>query len=103
MAIGTGSSFTVARLDNTTGLPERTQPAYVQQMASGETLPVLKKELVKLFMGRRLLLTTVFVAEATDEFFMGLDVLHVHDTTVNLKQMASNIGDSWFGCLRRTA
>lgn len=82
----------MARLDNTAGLPERTQPAYVLQMASGETLPVFKEELVKLATGRRLLQTSVFVAEATDESIMGLDDLHVHDTTVNLKHCMLRLG-----------
>jgi hypothetical protein len=68
MSIGTGTSLTMARLFKTAGLPERKQPAYVQQMASGKTLPL------------------------SDESITGLDVLHVHDTTVNLKHCVLRLG-----------
>jgi hypothetical protein len=47
-------------------------------------LPTLKEAFVKLTMGLRPLTTWVFVANITDEFVMGFDVMHGHDASVDL-------------------
>jgi len=54
------------------------------QTASGQTIPVLKEALVELTLGQRALKIWVFVAEFTDEFIVGLDVLRTYDASVDL-------------------
>jgi hypothetical protein len=54
------------------------------QTASGETIPVLKEAFVELNLGRRVLRLWVFVAEITDKFILGLDVLRAYDASVDL-------------------
>jgi hypothetical protein len=46
-------------------------------MASGEIFPILKEALVNLTSGRRPLTVLVSIANITDKFILGLDVLHV--------------------------
>ena len=84
MTIDTGTSVTIARPNIVTGKPKR-RPGrtYVLQTASGENLPVLKEALVKLTLGRRALRIWVFVAEVTDEFILGLDVLRAYNASVD--------------------
>jgi hypothetical protein len=71
---------TVANADITAGLPKRelTLP-YILQMASGKTLPILKKVLAELNLGRHLLLTWVFIARIANQFILGLDALPTYD------------------------
>jgi hypothetical protein len=78
VAIDTRASVAIARYDIAAGLHERelTRP-YFQQMASWDTLPVLKGALVGLTLGRRPLRMWVFVPEVT-VFTLGLDVLRAH-------------------------
>jgi hypothetical protein len=85
VTIYTGTSVTIARPDIVAGQPER-KPSrpYVLQTASGETIPLLKEALVELTLGRRALRIWVFVAEVTDEFILGLDVLRAYDAFVDL-------------------
>jgi predicted aspartyl protease len=80
VTIDTGASVTIARPNMVAGQPER-KPSrtHVLQTASGETIPVLKKALVELTLGRRALRIWVFIAEVTDEFILGLDVLRAYD------------------------
>jgi hypothetical protein len=54
------------------------------QTASGETIPVLKEALVEMTLGRRTLRIWVFVAEITDEFILGLDVLRAYNVSVDV-------------------
>ena len=85
MTIDAGASVTIARPDIVAGRPERKPSrAYVLQTASGETLPVLREALVELTLGQRALRIWVFVAEVTDEFILGLDVLRAYDASVDL-------------------
>jgi hypothetical protein len=81
----TGASMMVTRPD-ITGLPERdllTKCAL--QTAPGETLPILKEVLVTLTLGRHPLITSVFIANITDEFILGLNVMHAHNASMNLR------------------
>jgi hypothetical protein len=51
----------------TTGLPEKKlHQSYILQIASGETLPVRKKMLMKLTLGWSGLYIWVFIAKVTD-------------------------------------
>jgi hypothetical protein len=76
VTIDTGASVTIARPDIVAGQPKKKPSrAYVLQTASGETIPVLKEALVELTLGQRALRIWVFIAEVTDEFILGLDVL----------------------------
>ena len=76
-----------------TGQPERKPSrAYVLQTASGETIPVLKEALVELTLGRQALRTWVFVAEVTDEFILGLDVLRAYDASVDIGRHLLRLG-----------
>jgi hypothetical protein len=86
VTIDTGVSMTIARPDVTAELPKRDPPMQCAlQMASEETLPILKEALVKLTLGQCPLTTWVFVANITDEFVLGLDVMHAHDPSVDLR------------------
>jgi hypothetical protein len=85
LIIDTGASVTIARPDTVTGQPERKPSrAYVLQTESGEAIPVLKKALVELTLGRRALRIWVFVVYVTEKFILGLDVLRAYDTSVDL-------------------
>jgi hypothetical protein len=53
-------------------------------MASGKTIPILTEAFVELTLGWRPMMTWVFGAIVTDEFFLGLDVLHTHNASVDL-------------------
>jgi hypothetical protein len=76
----------VARLDIAAGLPER-EPSMkcALQMPSRETLPILKEVFMTLTQGQRPLKTWVVVANITDEFILGLDVLQASNAGVDLK------------------
>jgi hypothetical protein len=93
VTIDTGGSVTIARTDIVAGKPER-RPSrtYVLQTASEETLPVLKEALVELTLGRRALRIRVFVAEVTDEFILGLDILQAYDASVDLGRNLLRLG-----------
>jgi hypothetical protein len=73
----------------------REGPHHIVRPADGvrEDLPILKQELVKLTLGQRPLITWVFVANITDEFFLGLDVLRTHDASVDLGRRVLRLGD----------
>jgi hypothetical protein len=49
-----------------------------------ETIPVLKEALVELILERSTFKTWVFVADITDDFILGLDVLQALDALVDL-------------------
>jgi hypothetical protein len=90
----TGAAMTVARPDIADRLPER-EPlveCYVWT-ASGHTLPIMKEVLVKLIMGRRPLIKWVCVANITEEFILGLNVMYSHDAIVDLRRCMLHMGD----------
>jgi hypothetical protein len=93
VTIDTGASVTIARPDIAAGQPWR-KPSrpYVLQLASGETIPVVKDAQVELTLGRRALKIWVFVAEITDEFILGLDVLRAYDASVDLGRHVLRLG-----------
>jgi uncharacterized protein (DUF1684 family) len=85
VTIDTGASVTIAWPNIVTGHFERKpNRAYILQKASGETIPVLKEAVVELTLGRETLRIWVFVAEITDEFILGLDVLQAYDASVDV-------------------
>ena len=93
VTIDTGASVTIARPDIVAGQPERRPSrAYVLQTASGETIPVIKQSQVELTLGRRPIRIWVFVAEITDEFILGLDVLRAYDAFVDLGRHLLRLG-----------
>jgi predicted aspartyl protease len=93
VTIDTGASVTIARPNIVAGQPEKKPSrAYVVQTASGETIPVLKEALVELTLGQRALRIWVFVAEVTDEFILGLDVLRAYDASLDLGRHLLRLG-----------
>ena len=62
------------------------------QTASGETIPVLKEAHVELTLGRRALRIWVFLADVTDEFILGLDILRTYDASVDLGRHLLQLG-----------
>jgi hypothetical protein len=62
------------------------------QTDSGETIPVLKEALVDLTPGQRALSFCVFVADVTDKFILGLNVLRAYDASVNLGRHLLRLG-----------
>jgi hypothetical protein len=72
----------IIRTDITAGLPKRelTQP-YVPEMALGETLTVLKGVLIEVTLQKHPQQTSDFITKITDKFNLGLDILHMHDTS----------------------
>jgi hypothetical protein len=53
---------------------------------------VLKALLVELTLGRRVLSICLFIAEDTDEFILGLDVLRAYDASVDLGRHLLRLG-----------
>jgi hypothetical protein len=92
VTIDAGAFVTVARPDIVVGLPER-QPSrqYVLQV-SGQTIPIVKKALVDLNLGQRTLNTRVFVADITEEFILGLDILRAYDASVDVSRHVRRLG-----------
>jgi hypothetical protein len=66
------------------------------QTASGETILVLKEAVVGLNLGQRALRIWVFVAEVTDEFILGLDVLRAYDASMDLGRRLLSPRDGLF-------
>jgi hypothetical protein len=93
VTIDTGASVTVARPDIVAGLPERelSRP-YVLQTAFCETIPVVKEARVEVTTGRHTLRSWVFVADITDDFILGLDILRAYDASVDIGQRVLRLG-----------
>ena len=93
MTIDTGVSVTFARPNIVAGQPEwKPSRTYVLQTASGETILVLKEAFVEVTLGRRALRIWVFVAEVTDEFILGLDVLLAYDASMDIGRYFLRLG-----------
>jgi hypothetical protein len=85
VTVDTGAFVTVVRPDIATRWPERqTNQRFQLQTVSGEALPVLKEVFLTLTLGRRPLKILVFVANITNEFILGLDVLRAYDASVDI-------------------
>jgi hypothetical protein len=85
VTVGTGVYATVVRPDITAEWPER-QPnqRFTLQMMSEKALPILKEVFLTLTLGRRPLKICIFVANITNEFILGLDILRSYDASVDL-------------------
>jgi predicted aspartyl protease len=84
---------TVARPHIVEGLPEmELSRPYVLQTASGETIPVVKEAQVELTLGRRTLRIWVLVADITDDFILGLDILRNYDASANVGHHVLRLG-----------
>jgi hypothetical protein len=64
----------------------------VLQTASGEKIPVVKEARVELTIGRRTLRSWVFVADITDDFILGLDILRACDASVDMGRRVLRLG-----------
>jgi hypothetical protein len=85
VTVDIGVSVTIVRPVVTAGLPKRDPSTNCAlQTASGKTLPILKEALVTLTLGRHRLTTGVSITSITDDFILGLDVMHNHDPSVDL-------------------
>jgi hypothetical protein len=83
--VDTGAYVTVARPDIAAGWPKRQpNPGFTLQTVSGESLPILKEVLLTLNLGRRPLRMWVFVANITNEFILGLNILSAYGASVDL-------------------
>jgi hypothetical protein len=60
--------------------------------ASGETIPVVKEVSVELNLGRHTLRIWGFMANITDEFILGLDVLQDYDASVDVGHHVLQLG-----------
>jgi hypothetical protein len=86
VTIDTRVSVTIARPDIIAGLTERDPSTqYALQTASGETLPTLKEASVKLTRGQCPLTTWKFIANIKEDFILGLNIIHVHDASMDLR------------------
>jgi hypothetical protein len=76
VTVDTSAYVIVARIDIAGGWPEsHPEQRYVLQTVSGEALPFLKEAFVTLTLRRRPLKIWIFVANITNEFIFGLDIL----------------------------
>jgi hypothetical protein len=84
----------VVRPDIPAGWPER-QPNQRFQLKteSQKALPILKKVLLTLTLGRRPLKCWVFVADITSEFILGLDILRAYDASVDLGRQTLRLAE----------
>jgi hypothetical protein len=93
VTIDAGAFVTVARPDIVVGLPERRPGRQcAQQVGSGRTIPVVKESLVQLTLGQRALNIWMFVADITDEFILGLDILRAYDASVDVGHNVLRLG-----------
>jgi hypothetical protein len=93
VTIDAGVFVTLARRDIVVGLPGRRPGRQcVVQVGSGRTIPVVKEALVELTLGQRALKIWVFVADVTDEFILGLDILRAYDASVDVGRHVLRMG-----------
>jgi hypothetical protein len=86
--VDTGAYITVVRPDIGAGWPERQlRQSFKLQTVSGETLPILNEVFLTITLGRRPLKIWVFVADITNEFNLGLDILRAYDASVDLGRL----------------
>jgi hypothetical protein len=92
VTIDTGA-VTVARPNIAAGLPETElcRP-YILRTVSGKTIPVVTEARVELAIGRRTLRSSVFVADITDDFILGLDILRAYDSSVDIGRRVLRLG-----------
>jgi hypothetical protein len=88
VTIDAGASVTITRPHITAGLPEKDL-----QMASEETLPILKETLVEVTLGQSPIYNWVFVTHILNMFILGLDVMLSHDTSMDLRRHELQLGN----------
>jgi hypothetical protein len=93
MTNDTGASVMVVRRDIAIGLPERDPPMKCAVPESGETLTILKEALMTLILGQHQQTTWVFVTNIINDFSRGLNIMHVHDASVDLRHHILRLGD----------
>jgi hypothetical protein len=59
---------------------------YLLQMASGKTPSILMKAFIELTLVRSPLTTEILFVGITSDFILGLDVMHSHDASVDLRR-----------------
>jgi hypothetical protein len=92
--VDTEAYVNVVRPDIATGWPER-QPnqRFQLQTVSWEALPILKEVFLTLTLGRRQPKSWVFVADITNEFILGLDILRAYDGSVDLGRQTLRLAE----------
>jgi hypothetical protein len=94
VTVDTGSSVSIARPDIAAGCPHRQAiENYCLRSVSGQSIPILKEAYVELILGKRLLIIWVLVANITEEFTLGLDVLYAHKAVVDLGRHVLRLDD----------
>jgi hypothetical protein len=61
-------------------------------LCSGRTIPVVREALVEVTLGQQALKILVFVADITDEFILGLDILRAYHATVDVGRQVLRLG-----------
>jgi hypothetical protein len=85
---------TTVRPDIAAGWPERQpNPGFTLQNVSGGSLPILKKVLLTLTLGRRPLKMWEFVANTTHELILRLDILRAYDASVDIGSQTLRLAD----------
>jgi hypothetical protein len=94
VTVETGAYVTVARPDIAAGWPERQlNQRFKLKTVSGESLPVLKEVFLTLTLERRPLKILVFVANITNEFILGLDILRAYDASVDVGRQTPRLSE----------
>lgn len=95
MTTDTKASLTTAWPDIAAGLPERELPMkFTLRTALRGNFPILKKVLVTLTPGWCPLTTWVSVPKMTNEFTLGLDIMHAHNASVELRCHVLQLGSN---------
>jgi hypothetical protein len=82
VTINTEAYMTVARPNITARWPKRElNQHFTLQMVSGEALPILNEVFLTLALGRCPLKIWEFIANTTNEFTLGLDILCTYDVS----------------------
>jgi hypothetical protein len=66
---------------------------YMLQTVSGEALPILKEIFLTMNLGQYPLKMWVFVANITNDFILGLDILRAYDTSVDLERQMLHLAE----------
>jgi hypothetical protein len=84
----------VARPDIADGWPEREpNQRFTLQTVSGESLPIQKEVFLTLTLGQRSLKIWVFVADITNEFILGLDILRAYNASVDIGRQTLRLAE----------
>jgi hypothetical protein len=90
VTIDTGVSATAARPDNVVELPEKGAGRQcVLQVGSVRTIPVVREALALGQMSRKI---WVFVADISEEFILGLNILRAYQATVDVGRHGLRLG-----------